>query len=108
MGFGTERRGDQRFQAKGVVVELPDLKANLRDVSAFGAYIEDPRPLPLGRLMRIRLKLTQQLAINTRAMVRRVDAGVGMGVEFMEMSREDRAKLRTFLKGKLHRESEDP
>lgn len=108
MGFETERRGDQRVQVKGVVVELPDLEASLRDVSASGAYIEDPRPLPPGRLVRIRLKLSQQLAINTRAMVRRVDEGVGMGIEFMEMSGEDRAKLRTFLEGKLHRESEDP
>ncbi|MBI4462202.1 MAG: PilZ domain-containing protein [Acidobacteria bacterium] len=94
-----ERRGDTRLRAEALRVEFPDLQARVRDLSLSGAYIDYPRPFPRGHLVRLRIWLTEESTIDIRAIVRRADEGVGMSVEFVEISQRDRTQLRRFLEG---------
>lgn len=92
-----ERRTDQRIQPQGARVEFPELQPRLRDLSLSGAYIEDPRPLSRGRMLRMKIVLSETVTIAVRAMVRRVDEGKGMSVEFLEINATDRKRLRDFV-----------
>ncbi|MFQ5694525.1 MAG: PilZ domain-containing protein [Terriglobia bacterium] len=93
-----ERRSQPRVQpAETIWVDYPDLKPRVRDMSLAGAYIEDARPLLRGHVCSIRLTLSQQQSVNAKAIVRRTDPGVGMAVEFVEISAEDRRRLQRFL-----------
>lgn len=78
-------------------VEYPELRPRVRDISLSGAYIEDHRPLPRGRMLQLRIMLDDRSVINVKAMIRHSDDGVGMGVEFLVMSDDDRKRLRQFV-----------
>lgn len=93
-----ERRCGPRLPAHEAVVELLDFRPRVRDLSHAGIFIEDPRPLPPGRMLRLLIRLNPQSgAITVWGMVRRVEEGKGMGIEFLQMSAADRATLRSFL-----------
>lgn len=93
-----ERRAQRRIRLAQVVpVEYPDYQPRLRDLNLGGAFIEDPRPIPRGRVIQVRFYLGNQSAVQGRAMVRRVEPDVGMAVEFIEMNHDDRNRLREFL-----------
>lgn len=98
MAIDHERRAQPRIQpAKPIHVDYPELRPRVRDISLAGAYIEDPRPLPRGRMLQLRIQLDERTAITARAMIRRSDPGVGMGVEFLVMSDEDSKRLHDFV-----------
>jgi len=99
-----DRRCGPRVPAHEAVVELLDFRPRLRDISQAGAFIEDPRPLPAGRMVRLLLRLGPHSgAITVWGMVRRVEEGKGMGVEFLQISAGDRATLRRFLQEQMGR-----
>ncbi len=94
-----DRRSGPRVAAHEAVVELLDFRPRLRNLSQGGVFIEDPRPLPAGRMLRLLIRLNpQSRAIAVWGMVRRVEEGKGMGIEFLEISAADRATLRSFLR----------
>lgn len=98
MAIDHERRGQTRIHPeKPVFADYPELRPRVRDISLAGAYIEDPRPLARGRMLQLRLQLDERTTIAARAMVRRSDPGVGMGVEFLVMSDEDTRRLHGFV-----------
>lgn len=98
MALDHERRTQPRIQpARPIYADYPDLRPRVRDISLAGAYIEDHRPLPRGRMLQLRLWLDERTPINVKAMVRRSDEGAGMGVEFLTMSSEDSNRLRHFV-----------
>lgn len=98
MAFEHERRALPRAHPEQpVYVDYPDMRPRVRDISLSGAYIEDPRPLPRGRMLNVRLWLDEHTSITARAMIRRTDDGAGMGVEFLTMSDEDRNRLRRYV-----------
>ncbi len=97
-----ERRCGPRVPAHEVAVELLDFRPRLRDISQTGAFIEDPRPLPRGRTLRLLIRLgPDSRAITVWGMIRRVEEGKGMGLEFVQISPDDRAALRTFLQERV-------
>jgi hypothetical protein len=53
-------------------------------------------------MLRIQLTLSENITVTARAMVRRVEEGKGMSVEFLEMSSADRGRLRDFLRENTH------
>ncbi|MFQ5723377.1 MAG: PilZ domain-containing protein [Terriglobia bacterium] len=98
MAIDHERRTHPRIQPeRGIYVEYPDLRPRVRDISLTGAFIEDNRPLSRGRMLNMTFWLDEQTPVTARAMVRRAEEGVGMGVEFLSMSNEDRNRLRQFV-----------
>jgi len=92
----AERRAQARVPSPGALyAEYPGLESVIRDLSSAGAFIEDERPLPVGRRFTLRLRgpaLTGPLEVC--AVVRRVDPQVGMAVEFVSMSEEVLKALR--------------
>lgn len=102
-----DRRSGPRVAAHEAVVELLDFRPRLRNLSQGGVFIEDPRPLPAGRMLRLLIRLTPQTrAISVWGMVRRVEEGKGMGIEFVQISPADRALLRDFLQAQTTSEGE--
>jgi hypothetical protein len=95
-----ERHRPTRIRAEGARVELIDFQPQLRDLSMFGAYVKDPRPLRVGRIVRVRIWLSEKEAITAKAIVRSHDEREGMGIEFLEISNPDRARLEAFMKAK--------
>lgn len=90
-----ERRTQPRKRLeRPVYVDYPEMRPRLRDISLAGAYIEDHRPLPRGRMLQLRIWLDEGTSITAQAMIRRSDEGQGMGVEFLSMSDDDRGRLR--------------
>ncbi|MFQ5777261.1 MAG: PilZ domain-containing protein [Terriglobia bacterium] len=93
-----DRRADPRIEPREPLsVEYPALRARVRDISLSGAYIEDPRPLPRGRVHQVCIWLDTHTSVTIKAMVRHCEEGKGMGIEFLEMSREDENRLRRFV-----------
>jgi hypothetical protein len=62
------------------------------DISAKGAFINTPNPLPVGTVLGLRLEAAGR-EITAQAVVRRVIEGDGMGIEFQAMSPDDRIRL---------------
>lgn len=91
-----DQRTDPRLPAVDYEVEFPELRARVRNLSLSGVYVEDPRPIARGRVVLLRVHTGDQ-TITARAMVRRVDEGTGMSLEFVEMSADDRARLRALV-----------
>lgn len=105
MKLDHERRVGSRIPAHEVAVELLDFRPRLRDISQTGAFIEDPRPLPRGRTLQLLIRLgPDSRAITVWGMIRRVEEGKGMGVEFVQISPDDRAALKAFLQKRVGKE----
>ncbi len=98
MPTDKSKRTHPRIKPKQTVrVEYPDFVPRVRNLSISGAFIEDARPLPRGRIVPLRLWLGYKEPVTMKAMVRRVEEGRGMGVEFLSMEEGDRKRLREFV-----------
>jgi hypothetical protein len=91
---GAERRRHKRYPCRtavkitwGQVI----LEATLRDISASGMYLETPEPLWARAQFSAVLMLPE--VIRVECVVRRVDAGKGMVVEFTDLTQESRMNL---------------
>lgn len=103
-----ERRLSPRVYNEGAVqVEyiLPDPR--VRDLSISGLYVADPRPLQRGQPVELKLRLGPGDPLSVRGMVRRVDPGQGMGIEFIHLEPADRRRLREYV-GRAKPESVSP
>ncbi len=67
------------------------LEARLRDISASGMYLETPEPLWARAQFSAVLMLPE--VIRVECIVRRVDAGKGMVVEFTELTQETKMNI---------------
>ena len=93
-----ERREDLRKPpTKALWVEYPDYTPRVRDLSLSGAFIEDSRPLRPGRIIRLHITDRETPPLEIKAMVRRVIPDQGMTVEFVEMRKETRRRLRELV-----------
>jgi c-di-GMP-binding flagellar brake protein YcgR len=64
------------------------------DISASGMFINTGRRFPEGAIIKVRFRLTRSsYEINARAEVRYCLPGVGIGVEFIEISEADRRAI---------------
>jgi hypothetical protein len=66
------------------------------DLSVGGAYIESP-VVPQGSLIEIEFNLINGHSVRAKAVVCYVVLGAGMGVEFEQISDEDRAQIAEFV-----------
>jgi hypothetical protein len=90
----SERRRHARYPCKAQVKITwgeVTLDATLRDISASGMYIETHEQLWARAEFSARVLLPE--ALNVKCIVRRVDAGKGMVVEFTELNQETRMNL---------------
>lgn len=94
----SERRKNPRYRCNAPVKiswGQVTLDARLRDISATGMYIETSEPLWLRAEFSATVSLSEKLIV--RCVVRRVDEGKGMVVEFLEMSPDWRMSLNHLL-----------
>jgi len=73
------------------------LVSRISNLSLGGLFIETPEPPAVGTIMKLLFEAPGR-EVRARAIVRRSVPGQGMGVEFVEMGNEDRARLRDLLK----------
>jgi PilZ domain len=99
-------RGDQRYYAhfselsfvyEGKFEEVP---IRPPDISAQGMFIQTPRRFVEGAVLKVRFRLARSRhEVHARGEVRYCLPGVGIGVEFVEISAEDRAAIEHELRG---------
>jgi PilZ domain len=70
--------------------------SRVRDLNAGGLFLVDANTAPLGSLTSVLLSVPEW-EIRCEAVVRNVEAGNGMGIEFTKMSEEVRARLEAFV-----------
>jgi hypothetical protein len=68
------------------------MRTRSADISGRGCYIETMLPLPVGKVLSITLWLDAQ-RVNTSAVVRSCDGGVGMGIEFTGLDEATQERL---------------
>ena len=61
------------------------MRVNATDISGNGCYIETIMPIPVGTTLKVEFFLEDD-RINSTAIVRTCDPGVGMGIEFMGLT----------------------
>jgi hypothetical protein len=66
--------------------------SRLETLSLGGVFIHTPEPPPIGSTINILLDM-QNGDVRARAIVRRIAPSKGMGIEFISMTPEDRARL---------------
>jgi hypothetical protein len=66
--------------------------SRLETLSLGGVFIHTPEPAPVGTTLNMLLDM-QNGDVRARAIVRRVAPRKGMGIEFISMTPEDRARL---------------
>jgi hypothetical protein len=76
--------------------------SRVRTISAGGLSIEALQPPPNGELLRVSFEVPAG-EVSAQAIVRHSRDGQGMGVEFVAMSDEDRARLDHLLQKLLSR-----
>ena len=102
MANSEQRRRHPRVSApKGLLVawEAGTRRAvsYLESVALGGFFIRTPQPPPVRSTLRILLELPMG-DVRARAIVRRVSPRKGMGIEFISMNPEDRARLNHLLR----------
>ncbi|HEX9759705.1 MAG TPA: PilZ domain-containing protein, partial [Candidatus Acidoferrales bacterium] len=80
-----------------VHVEYVAPSPHVRDLSLSGCYILDARTLHTGQTVRVRLIFSNGDAVVVHGMVRRVDEGVGMALEFISIESADRQRLKLYV-----------
>lgn len=80
-----------------LLAEFPHSFGRVRDLSPFGAFIEDKRAVSLGEHISFRLWLNSIDAIPVQAAIRRMEEGRGVGVEFVGMSEADSDRMLSYL-----------
>ena len=71
------------------------MQYSINEIGGRGMFVESNNPLWIGAEFRARVLLEQQLEVN--CVVRRVVPGVGMGVEFVDLSEEAHARVEKLL-----------
>ena len=68
------------------------------NLSLGGAYIEGPA-VPLGSEIEVEFALFDRYTLHAKAVVRHFSLNTGMGVEFKQLSAEDRHQITRFING---------
>ncbi|MBI3403918.1 MAG: PilZ domain-containing protein [Acidobacteria bacterium] len=92
-----DRRLDPRVTNDVVYVEYVAPSPHVRDLSQSGLYLLDQRPLLRGQPVQLKLGLGDIGTIVVQGMVRRVDPGTGMGIEFTQIDAADRRKIKEYI-----------
>jgi len=92
-----DRRLDARVSDGVIQVEYVVPSPKVRDLSVSGLYLQDPRTLQRGQPIEFLLRIAGEEPILIRGMVRRVDPGEGMAIEFIQLSAADRRRIKEFV-----------
>jgi hypothetical protein len=98
---GGERRAADRhpFSAEAVIIDLYDsmrVQARCSDLSLQGCYVDTLNPFPAETLVRVELRATDK-AFEAIAVVHSSHVGMGMGIQFQDLSPEQTAVLQHWL-----------
>lgn len=102
---GMDRREVHRprfFAEAEIVRGTEKLRTRTQDISLEGLLLETESPLEPGTEFRVRVLLARQAPLEADCVVKRLVPGVGMGVEFLEMSAADRVRLRKLVETLPH------
>src|SRR5258708_30542557 len=72
------------------------LRVNATDISGNGCYVETIMPMPINTTLKVDLWIDQE-RISTSAVIRTRDPGVGMGIEFVGMTDENKKRFQLYL-----------
>jgi PilZ domain len=105
-------KADRRYQRiatpKGVWVAWQDGKqqsvSRVRDLNLGGLFVATTTPMALGSVVTLLMSVPEG-EIRSRAVVRNVVPGEGMGVQFSEISAEDAARVQKLVTRLLRAES---
>lgn len=112
------REGHQRagIQIKVNLASLgPYYLSKLTNISAGGAFIQHPNPEPVGTLIDLTFQLpNDENIIETKAKVvwkymqggKALPNGTGMGIEFIEISQEDKDRIHGYIQNILSPDTE--
>lgn len=92
-----ERRLDARVADGIIQVEYMAPSPHVRDLSVSGLYLKDPRPLQRGQPIELKLRIGEAEPIVVLGMVRRVDPGVGMAIEIIQLNATARRRIKEFI-----------
>jgi len=98
---GTEKRRSTRYKCEGSV-ELRENSCDVRtwatftDVSLQGCYVEAQATYPVGTVLQLKLEAAG-FRVETGGNVRVTYPYLGMGIAFIDMSEENRTRLREML-----------
>lgn len=71
---------------------------SLGELSEGGAFIETSQRYPVGSILSLRFKLPRAMDfITCTIIVRHTRGGSGLGIEFLDLSPEDRQQIKTFI-----------
>ncbi|MBZ5644525.1 MAG: PilZ domain-containing protein [Acidobacteriia bacterium] len=94
---GDEKRKTPRFKPKdGTHIVFVEGSAAIRDLSENGMYVLDGEPLSEGSAIKFALRLAN-FDLPIEGIVSRSVPGQGMVIQFTEMTREARRRLRIYL-----------
>lgn len=100
VGESLQRRRYGRVKSPGVLVawqaSATRSVSRLETLGLGGMFVLTPEPPPLRSMVKLLLDLPLG-EVRARAVVRRINPLKGMGVEFISMSQEDRARLNRSL-----------
>lgn len=80
--------------------DSPPMTARLTDISEQGLFVDVPNPLSAGSRVTLRFRLTsapEETPLVVEGKVAWHQQTVGMGVEFVQLSDEDRARIRAWI-----------
>ena len=104
----ADRRHQRVPTPKGVWVAWQDGKqqyvSRVRDLNVGGLFIATPTPLALGSVVSLLLSVPEG-EIRSRATVRNLVPGEGMGVEFTEIGQQDQLRVERLVARLLSVES---
>ena len=72
-------------------------RRRLTDLGPNGVYIDTTGPLPMGSELDLKFTLPDDSIVTARGVVRYHQPGVGMGIEFVEISEEDRDRVKRWV-----------
>ena len=102
-----DRRLDPRVSDNVVQAEYVVPSPQVRDLSVSGIYLADTRTFQIGQTVELRLRLGASEPMSIGGMVRRVDPGQGMAVEFIHLETADRRRIKEFI-ARAHPEKVSP
>jgi len=80
-----------------VGVEYVTPGPKVRDLSVSGMYILDSHTLQRGEQIELKLRIGNEPPFLVRGMVRRVDPGQGMAIEFIHVDAAGRRRIKEFV-----------
>jgi hypothetical protein len=91
------RRLNPRVESEEISIQYLSPIPRVRDLSADGLYVLDPRPFQRGQTVEFRLTFGSGEPMVVSGMVRRVEPGKGMAIEFIHIGADARRRVKEYI-----------